>query len=320
MTANKHANGRDWWITNRLRGEAGFLIYLLTPEGVQGPFYDNAAWYEDTNHDYGSGVECEFSSDGNTYVEHAARIGSAVYSFDRETGNFIFIDTIMLSNTFESNISAGIGLSSSGRFAYVSDWLYVYQYDLEADDIEDSRVLLHTFTNPDSLFIHPHAVHFQLGPDCKLYNFMNSGRYIHRINHPDLPGEACDFELNAVELPFPAFRDQPQFPHFRLGPVGDEGSPCVEGPNAIEESVVPTARLKVYPNPSTGPVRLFLPAGEQPGMWRLYDTQGRPIQETALTPGQDVRVDVTGQLPAGAYLWQLYRDGKLVEMGRIVKQ
>ncbi|MEM6265868.1 MAG: T9SS type A sorting domain-containing protein, partial [Bacteroidota bacterium] len=196
---------------------------------------------------------------------------------------------------------------------------YMDAYDLDAENIEESQVLIYTFTNPDSLFLPPHSQYFQLGPDCKLYNYMNSGWYMHRINNPDLPGLACGYEENAVELPFSTFRDQPQFPHFRLGPVGDEGSPCVESPNSTETVQAPKAELKVYPNPSSGPIRLFLPVGEAAAMWRLYDLQGRPLQELSLLPGQDQRVDVTATLPAGTYLWQLFREGKVVETGRIIR-
>ncbi|MEM6398000.1 MAG: T9SS type A sorting domain-containing protein [Bacteroidota bacterium] len=293
------------------------MKFLLTSDGIEGPFIQHLGWYPE---DYqGGGGESEFSSDGTRYVFNSSRSGMEIYDFDRQTGEFTFVDTIDRREETADIFFTGIGLSPSGRFAYVSENTRVFQYDLDAEDIEESRILLHTFTNPDSIFIHPHSNYFQLGPDCKLYNYMNSGRYIHRINNPDLPGLACDYEVNAIELPFPAFRDQPQFPHFRLGPVGDEGSPCVESPNSTETVQAPKAELKVYPNPSSGPIRLFLPVGEAAAMWRLYDLQGRPLQELSLLPGQDQRVDVTAALPAGTYLWQLFREGKVVETGRIIR-
>ncbi|MEL6393271.1 MAG: hypothetical protein AAFR97_11010, partial [Bacteroidota bacterium] len=274
MTANKHANGRDWWITNRLSDGNGFIVFLLTPSGVEGPFFQDVGWYSPL-YDFGGGGESEFTSDGSKYIYHRAKVGMEVHDFDRETGLFTLTDTIPQLEFEEFIPFNGLGLSPSGRFAYVSEYFQIFQYDLEADNIADSKTLIHTFLNPDSLFIEPHGMHFQLGPDCRLYNFMNSGRYIHRINEPDLPGLACGFEENAFELPFSAFRDQPQFPHFRLGPLGDEGRPCVESPSAIVSVDGNGVGLKVYPNPSLDPIRLWLPAGEATATWRLYDLQGR---------------------------------------------
>ncbi|MEM6265867.1 MAG: hypothetical protein AAGI38_25420, partial [Bacteroidota bacterium] len=57
MTANKHANGKDWWITNRLEDGGGFLKYLLTPNGIEGPFIQEIGWYPE-NYQNGGG-ECE---------------------------------------------------------------------------------------------------------------------------------------------------------------------------------------------------------------------------------------------------------------------
>ncbi|MEM8585484.1 MAG: hypothetical protein AAGF87_14490, partial [Bacteroidota bacterium] len=318
MTANKHANGIDWWITHRLSEGNGFMNFLLTGEGIEGPYFQSIDWYN-TDYILTGGREVEFSSDGTKFVRYRAYVGMDVYDFDRQTGQFTLIDTVLHPDLSESVVLNGMGLSPSGRFVYVSTYTHVYQYDLEANNIAESEVLIHEFTNPDSLFIGPHSVHFQLGPDCRLYNFMNSGRFIHRINYPDLPGEACGFELNAIELPFSSFRDQPQFPHFRLGPIGDEGSPCVYEPTSTAVVEATQASLRVYPNPSAGPIRLFLPAGESPGLWRLFDLQGRPLQEVPLRGGETVRVDVQAGLAAGTYIWQLWREGRVVESGRAVR-
>ncbi|MEL6392364.1 MAG: hypothetical protein AAFR97_06395, partial [Bacteroidota bacterium] len=318
MTANKHANGIDWWIINQLEENGGYLTYLLTESGLEGPFIQELTRIPPLD-DAGMGAAVTFSSDGTKYVYHTTYNGTEIYSFDRETGELFLNDTIENYEPLDLYIFSGAGLSPNGRFLYISDWVNVYQYDLDAVDIEASAVVLHTFTNPDSMLLAPHSQHFQLGPDCKLYNYMNSGRYIHRINQPDLPGLACDYEVNAIFLPFSAFRDQPQFPHFRLGPVGDEGSPCVEGPLSTTTVAAPTANLKVYPNPGTGPIRLFLPSGEAPAQWRLFDLQGRPLYELDLLPGQHQRVDLSDDLPTGAYLWQLVRHGQVVEMGRVVR-
>ncbi|MEL6667328.1 MAG: T9SS type A sorting domain-containing protein [Bacteroidota bacterium] len=319
LTASKHANGRDWWITNRLEGDGGFMVFLLTPNGVEGPFFQSEVWYSPPHEGEGGG-ESEFSSNGLRYVYHRPKVGMEVHDFDRETGLFTLTDTIPQFDFNEIVTFNGLGLSPSGRFAYISEYFQIFQYDLEADNIADSKTLIHTFLNPDSLFIEPHGMHFQLGPDCRLYNFMNSGRYIHRINEPDLPGLACGFEENAFELPFSAFRDQPQFPHFRLGPLGDEGSPCVESPNATASVDGNGVGLKVYPNPSLGPIRLWLPAGEATATWRLYDLQGRPLHELTLLPGQNQRLDLAADLPAGTYFWQLSREGKVVETGKLFRQ
>ncbi len=153
----------------------------------------------------------------------------------------------------------------------------------------------------------------QLGPDCRLYIFCNSCDVIHVIHNPDEPGLACDFEQAAVQLPWPIFRSQPHFPNYRLGPVGNEGLPC-SPVVSVQETILPTAGVKVFPNPATQQITLSTQGVS--GKWVLHDGLGRVVATANLENNTSQTVDVT-DLVSGLYYWNVL--GTKVN-GKMVKQ
>jgi PKD repeat protein len=226
LTATHHANGRDWWLL--LRGYGANLYHrillelggstVIGQQQVGQPIPSNAI---------GQSV---FSPDGSMYacVHLTGSAGNpiyvSIYDFDRCSGE--------LSNpvqfTYADTASCGgIAISPNNRFLYVSSFRYVYQYDLHAGDIEASRI---TVAEWDGFFdSYPNfSTTFylmQLAPDGKIYiNSNNSTRYLHVINHPDLPGALCDVCQHCIELPSVNALSLPNFPNYRLQHL--EGSPC----------------------------------------------------------------------------------------------
>jgi hypothetical protein len=254
QTLNRHANGVDWWLIVPLSDTNSYSVYLIDSSGIALESIQTIG-IRDSLYSRGGG-QSQFSPKGDFYVRYNAVIGIQLFDFDRATGqlsNFHFIPMPAEDRPTVNGIG-GIGLSPSGQFAYVSTLLTVYQYDLFASDIEDSRVLIAEMQNPDSLWIGvaPVSRDFQLGPDCKLYNYANTGNKHHVIHQPDLKGSACEWEQGGLIVPYNGFRDQPTFPNYRLGPLGDEGSPCAEplitGRRYVRE--VAADEVRVYPNPA----------------------------------------------------------------------
>ncbi len=318
---NRHANGTDWWVVSPLAERAAYALYLIDSTGISFQF-EQQIGIPDSARTRGGG-QSVFTPDGSQFLRFSSRQGIQIFDFDRTTGelsNFEFVPFPEEEYPFVA--FGGIGVSPSGQFAYVSNTLKVWQYDLWADDIEASMFLVHEVANPDSLppGLTPSAFNFQLGPDCRLYNYMITGRKVSVIHNPDERGAACNYEQGAIDLGISMFRDQPHFPNFRLGPLGEEGSPCA-GPivsTAPASAPALAAPLKVFPNPSDGAVELFLPAGSGTGPlhWRLYDANGRLLRQAALRSATTTRLRLDA--PAGLYFWTLTGPAGVRQRGRLV--
>ncbi len=79
----------------------------------------------------------------------------------------------------------GCAVSPNNRYLCISAWKQVYQFDLQATDIETSRVLIGEYDG----FVEFFPVYFnamQLAINVKIcINASNSTSYMHVINAPD---------------------------------------------------------------------------------------------------------------------------------------
>jgi len=225
IVATKHANGRDWWALIRRYGTNEYYKISINPSGI----FSGEIVVMGNPIPSNSIGQAVFSPDGSKYANvHVT--GSAgnpiylsIYDFDRCSGE--------LSNpvqfTYADTASCGgIAISPNNRFLYVSSFKYVYQYDLEAQDIEASRITVAVWDGfTENNFFATTFYLAQLAPDGKIYiNSNNSVSYLHVINHPDSLGLACDVCQHCVDLPSINSFSLPNFPNYRLGPL--EGSPC----------------------------------------------------------------------------------------------
>ncbi|MCC6724807.1 MAG: PKD domain-containing protein [Saprospiraceae bacterium] len=221
VNAVKHANGRDWWIYVTDEVENNYSYFLLAPEGLQGPFEFQATPSFCCPHSLGQIV---FSPDGNKVARYNVEHGVYFYDFDRCTGEF---DNPVFITLPDGNVGGGIAFSPNSRFFYlVHDYLNVYQYDLWADDIAGSKVIVAKW---DGFFTDFNLCtcffELQLGPDGRIYgNAPNSVEYLHVIDQPNKKGTECKFQQHGLQLPTLNRFTSPHFPYYRLGPL--DGSPC----------------------------------------------------------------------------------------------
>jgi len=323
QTLVRHANGIDWWMVSPWRDSSVLSVYLIDSTGIHmSSFQPIEISYDKWTRTSGQDI---FSPLGDEFYRYNSMVGIQRYEFDRETGlfsNFELIPMPLEDRPAGQVGYGGIGISPSGQYAYVSTVFTIYQYDLWADDIADSRLTVGLVGNPDSLWVGvaPTAFNFQLGPDCKLYNFTNTGDEHHVIHNPDERGLACRWEQGWLELPFNVFRDQIYFPNFRLGPLGDEGSPCAE-PIVGTVDLVEQGReyLTVYPNPAAEFVSVAvaedLPHRE--GTWELYDMLGRRVRSLNVRAGTTATLQ-RDDLAGGMYAWRLVAGGQVVGSGKLL--
>ena len=220
VTGVRHANGRDWWVIVHENASGNYRRVLVSPEGIEDRGHVETGWDGIPEEGVGQAV---FSPDGNFF----ARINTVsfdtgkfldIYRFDRYTG--------YLSNPIqihsEANYSAGLAFSPDSRYLYVSSHLEIYQYNLYADNIESSQQLIAEY---EPLWDGGPFFMAQLAPDGKIYLCATNGiQYMHVIHQPNKPFPFCNVEQHGLQLPTHNSFSIPNFPNYRLGPLG--GSPC----------------------------------------------------------------------------------------------
>jgi hypothetical protein len=161
----------------------------------------------------------------------------------------------------------------------------------------------------------------QLAPDGRIYIVGGNTKYLNTIDNPDEEGLACNVSQHSFKLPSKNQRSMPNFPPYRMGPI--DGSPCdtlgIDIVNNIEEKLDNnTEPVRLYPNPATDYITLFIPRITKQWQFALFDIQGREVLHIK-SRGAFRSVDVS-QLATGLYLWKLvYEDGKR-ENGKLVIQ
>jgi hypothetical protein len=230
LNAVKHGNGRDWWLIFSNRNHSCFHKYLLNPTGFA--FHDEQCLGDDFDSVTG---QLYFSNDGTKLgmcsLDKFGTDGAGIYiaDFDRNTG---LISNVVQDNIVGTSFSQGVSFSPNGRFLYATDSWRIYQYDMESEDIIESRetvaiddgYIYYYPTDLDSVT----ALVSQFGwmalaPDGKIYisTITGSSRRFHRINNPNWKGEACDVDQHSIVIPTSIGRGVPNFPNFRLGPLDD---------------------------------------------------------------------------------------------------
>ena len=230
LNSVKHGNGRDSWLVFTNRDHSCFYKYLLNPDGL------NFRGEQCIGNSF-DGVQGQlfFSNDGSKLgmcsLDKFGTDGAGIYiaDFDRSTG---LISNVVQDKLVGTSFSQGVSFSPNGRFLYATDSWRIYQYDLEAEDIIESREIV--AIDDGYIYYYPTDLDsvtalvcqfgwMALAPDGKIYisTITGSSRRFHRINNPNWKGEACDVDQHSIVIPTSIGRGVPNFPNFRLGPLDD---------------------------------------------------------------------------------------------------
>ena len=236
ITACKHANGRDWWIVfHKSRGRR-YYEYLFTPSGLQGPYLQDIG-YSILARDW-SWQSC-FSPDGNKYASVFTKDTFDIMNFDRCTGLFSNCISTYLKDSANAR---GIAFSSNSERIYISSATYVYQYSLNSNPVDSTKIKIGTFDGYADP-IPPLYTGFylaQLAVDGKVYISTGNGtRWLSVINNPDSFGFKSNFVQHSLLLPTFSINTIPNFPNYFLG--RESGSICDSLP-----SLVATLNSKIY--------------------------------------------------------------------------
>ncbi len=310
MAVAQHANGRDWWIVVKGVDRNFYDFVLLDSAGIR---FDHRQYFGsyDPLH-LGANALQYFSRDASLFVCTLNRTID-VYQFNRCEGLYYN------KRSFEEwDLPAGItsaNISPNNRYLYVSAYDTLWQYDLGANSLLDSRVFIaHSFY--DSIVSPYFYSKFYQGfdaPDGKIYisNFPY-GTHIHAINNPDEGGAACNFDMNNFPMGtywnagVEYWRYGAGFPFLATYGLGALQDSCYRGFVGIGEQgasdVLAVLGLVIYPNPAATQLTLYWD-GTEPARISIYNTLGQLVLTQAITYA-NTSFDIS-RLASGIYTLQL---------------
>ena len=312
MTAVKHGNGRDWWIIRHGFLDNTYYKFLLTPDGLEGPFVQNIGpvfGLEGRAFDYyGTSV---FNQTGDKMAT-ANQLGPLVLlDFDRCSGEFSNPEVI--KNIVQDTLYGAMGLafSPNGRFLYVSNKISLNQYDLWNDNLNDS-VRLFTETDDNGYAIKT----VQLAPNGKVYiATWHGGLYaLHVVNNPDELGLACNFEFAGQPSITANTVNLPNMVNYKLSAA--VGSGCDTVVSSLGELGIDRFNVSVSPNPASDFVRI---EASKNGRFELYNAVGQMVLNYNWKRNDNLPVSVS-QLPSGIYNYQFVTGDGEVSKGKLVKE
>ncbi|GAB4492508.1 MAG: hypothetical protein OHK0019_14560 [Saprospiraceae bacterium] len=245
LQAVRHGNGRDWWVVVHEFNSTRFYVLLLSPDGITAADAQSAGFFIFNSNN----GQTTFSPDGS-WLGMTDNLSDTAYlwRFDRCVGLFL-PETILSFGPGQAwnGIGTGCSFSPSSRYFYASDYSNLYQFDLEAGNIGDSKELAGKW---DGLGTPYSGVSFNRhlnAPDGKIYMSLYDGQNqnLNAINEPDEPGTACQFQNRAISLPARSSTSMPNYPNLRLGAVTD--FPCSK-----RAANISNAFWKISPNPGNG--------------------------------------------------------------------
>jgi hypothetical protein len=217
----KHGNGRDWWVMGMQRADTKHYLYLLSPQGLTGPYIqDIGPPFVPTEYE----SESLFSEDGTLFLRHDAKTALRLYDFDRCTGQLSNLRIIPFQEPLHSFYAA---FSPDNHFLYLNRPGWVWSLNTQAADLSasyDSVAAWEINVYPTFPWYTAYGLN-HLGPDGKIYwSNWTSTQALNVMHHPNLPGDAADCEEEGLILPRWSDLGICQFPNYRLGEW--EGSPC----------------------------------------------------------------------------------------------
>ena len=192
-----HANGKDFWIVTHGNSTI-FYSYLVTSAGISNnPIISNGS-VNMGPYITGNAAKLGYmksSPDATKIAVCHYTINAELLDFNSATG--VLSNPRVLGNHANSigDYAYGVEFSPNSKILYVSsnyEKTHIYQFDLTASNIEDSKIDL-----PTTDYFKLGAL--QLGPDHKIYVATTVG-FLNIINHPDILGLGSNYQESAIAL------------------------------------------------------------------------------------------------------------------------
>ena len=293
LTAVKHSNNRDWWVIIPKFKSDCFFVVPVTSNGVGTPRKECTGFVWQKDPDLGGQVAA--SADGTKYARVDDRDTIMVYNFNPSTGQFS--SPLRLSHPDKAPFFQGVCFSQNNRYLYVTYKLKVFQYDLQAIDIQASMTVV---GDVSSFRLNQDRGALQvskLAPDGKIYiSSPSSHRYLSVINRPNCKGTLCDFRPYALELKYYNYGALPNNPFFEIPPANYNCDSLSTQTKEIVENIT------ISPNPTQSKITVsstYIFEG-----FSVVNVMGQMMMSGALSDNEKNDVDVS-TLPDGIYFLQL---------------
>jgi hypothetical protein len=312
VEACRHSNGRDWWVMIPKSRTNCYFLVLVTPEGVGTPKLTCTGIPYNKFED--SGQSC-FSPDGKKFVRFNRDNGVHIYDFDNTAGE-LSNETWFKINDLGSYV-VGAAISPNSRYLYISGFDKLLQYDLNAADIEASRLLLAVPDNVPDPFVPSVFALSALAPDGKIYiASVSSHTSLHVIHRPDCHGLYSLPERRGLSLTSWNYSTIPNMPHFRNEP---STYPCDSFVVHTYTPIDGREAVVVFPNPATDQVNIYLNHPlPNASWWVLHDQLGQEIKRVLLDP-EELELSVSLEdYPPGILYFSVMSDTRLIQRGKLI--
>jgi hypothetical protein len=325
LSACRHANGRDWWIFVPKLFSNCYYQYLLSPKGFDSLGLQCAGDSFATNTDRGGSC---FSPDGSKFIWVTPYDSLHIMDFDRCTGLLSssgqpipIYDSLALANN--TVYIMGVAVSPNSQYLYVGSGTELWQFNLLANNIAESRVLIDNLAQG---LVLSSTETLQLGPDGKIYiNPIGQDTFFHVINLPDSPGVACKFEKNGISTPTYHWECMPLYPNYRLGPL--TGSACdtigkIDTPSITRTIKAKENVLKIFPNPSSDYTVIdygFTDWSKGPVVLEIDNAMGQAISSIQLPMYSGFQKIDISWWASGIYTAFVKRNNSIIAAAKFVK-
>jgi type IX secretion system substrate protein len=305
IKATRHANGIDWWLIAPKSHSNCYWMFLIDKDGVHAPALEceGFVWLDRDQ----VGQQC-FSPDGKWYARIHSSNYFQLYRFDNASADLFESINIEIPDLVQT--TPGVAFSPNSRYLYANTREKVYQFDLEAEDIPNSRILIAEwdgFVNVSSTKFNMQA----LAPDNKIYISVTGSTYnLHVINKPDCPGLQCELQQHAIELPVLNNRAIPNLVHYRNMPSG------VDCETSNTDTIGKQKEIKVYPNPTNGLINIDYPDSLVQVLVEFYDVTGKLVNRTEITKPKSFDLS---NYACGLYFFTIRSNGDILKKGKIIK-
>ncbi len=329
LAAVRHGNGRDWWLVAHRDTSSDYYIYLIDTLGIHNPLIQSIGsvyTYNIPSTYYG---EIVFSPDGSKLVAVSYQIID-YFGFDRCTGVLYNYQNLAALNPTVYDRYYGASFSPENTVLYVSTDecnLYtpqgdakLYQFDLTASNITQSKQTIYTLFNTDITF----GQH-QLAPDGKIYvsmvvpsfpnfNYDSTSIYLNTISNPGILGSGCNFTLHTLYLNgHRTFYGLPNIPNYNLGAL--VGSLCDTLAVGFQEHLQ-QQDFSIYPNPSKGLINFNGKLTN--GKINIRDITGRIVVSKNITTMNNFASVKISELQDGVYFYSVYDGKELKKQDRLI--
>ncbi len=304
LVAVKHANGKDWWIVSIHDASNEYLFFYLDSQGVS--FHHSQIIGNEITKSGSGGAQTNFSPDGKRLVRYSRADGVFIFDFDRDAGLLSNFQHISID---DGTFFGGAVVSPNSSVLYIPTDVNLYQFDLKADDIAASKILIDTFDGYTS----PFSTFFFMGqrtPDCKIYiNTFATVDVLHVIHNPNELGTDCNFEQHAIQLPFNHLRAFPYFPNYRLGALAEEEEFLSRCESIVHTQEQPTMQIDdpitLFPNPATEEIHIrFKSTPPKQGVIWITDSFGKTLKTIPVNNTSQITISTTDLAP-GLYYCQI---------------